>query len=137
MAQIGCKLPSEAKPRMLNCDLGYSFFMVKGRIRFYCGSYEKTSFYRTRSGREIRAFWPLSRKKKFNRCEARKRAFSRYWQRKIVCNSRPAKKIMTHINGHSLFRWPLIVTYYSFRNSIIGKNNKAFKSCYFLLIVLI
>ena len=49
MAQIARKLPSEAKPRMVNCDLGHSFFMAKGRIRFFCGSGEKTRLCRTRS----------------------------------------------------------------------------------------
>ena len=43
MAQIAGKLPSEAKPRMVNCDLGHSFFMAKGRIRVFCGSGEKPS----------------------------------------------------------------------------------------------
>ena len=44
MVQIACKLPSEAKLRIVNWDLGRSFFMAKGRIQFFCGSGEKLRF---------------------------------------------------------------------------------------------
>ena len=57
MAQIARKLPIEAKPRMVNYDLGYSLFMDKGRIRFFFVSGEKGRLFR-----EIRAVWPLTRK---------------------------------------------------------------------------
>ena len=44
MAQIARKLPSEAKPRMVNCDMGHSLFMDKGRIKLFCGSSENFDF---------------------------------------------------------------------------------------------
>ena len=53
MAQIARKLPSEVKPRMVDCDLGHSLFMGKGRIKFFCGSSEKFRFPWPRSGQEI------------------------------------------------------------------------------------
>ena len=37
-------------------------FLDKGRIRFFFVSGEKTRLFRSRSGREIRTFWPLTRK---------------------------------------------------------------------------
>ena len=46
MAQIARKLPSEAKPRMVNCDLEHSLFMDKGRIRFFFVSGEETRLFR-------------------------------------------------------------------------------------------
>ena len=48
--------------KMVNCDLGHSLFIDKGRIRFFFVSGDKTRLFRLRSGREIRAFWPLTRK---------------------------------------------------------------------------
>ena len=59
MAQIARKVPSEAKPRMLNCDLGHSFLWPRVVYDFSAAMARK---HVTRSGREIRAFWPLSRK---------------------------------------------------------------------------
>ena len=47
MAQIARKLPSEAMPRLVNCDLGHYFFMEQGHIRFFCASGEKTIFLRS------------------------------------------------------------------------------------------
>ena len=60
MAQIARKLPSEVRPRIVNCDLGHSLFMDKGRIKFFCGSSEKAL-----SGQEIVLSWLLSRKNIF------------------------------------------------------------------------
>ena len=53
MAQVKRKLPSEAKPRMVNCDLGHFFFMAKGPIRFFCFSGGKLRFPWPRSSQEI------------------------------------------------------------------------------------
>ena len=65
MALIARKLPSEAKPRMVNCDLGHSLFMAEGRIKFFCCCGEKIRLCRTRSVREIRTFGPQYKKIKF------------------------------------------------------------------------
>ena len=65
MAQIARKLPSEVKPRMVNCDLGHSLFMAEGRIKFFCGCGDKKRLCWTRSVREIRAFGPQTRKDYF------------------------------------------------------------------------
>ena len=55
MAQIARKLPSMAKPRMVNCDLGHSLFMAEGRIKFFVAVARKY----------VRAFGPRSTKKYF------------------------------------------------------------------------
>ena len=44
MAQIARKLPSMAKPRMVNCDLGHSWFMAEGRIKFFVAVAKKYVF---------------------------------------------------------------------------------------------
>ena len=62
MAQIARKLPSEAKPSMVNCDLGHSLFMAEGRIKFFCCCGKKIGLCRTRSVREIRTFGPQYKK---------------------------------------------------------------------------
>ena len=41
---------------------GVFFFMGKGRTRFFFVSGEKTRIFDSRCRREIRAFWPLTRK---------------------------------------------------------------------------
>lgn len=41
MSQIARKLAPEAKPRVVNCDLGNSLFTPEGSIRFFCSSAEK------------------------------------------------------------------------------------------------
>ena len=53
MVPTAGKLPSEAKPRLVNYDLGHSFFFVCDK---------KTRLFRTRNIREIRAFGLLTRK---------------------------------------------------------------------------
>ena len=55
MAQIARKLPSEAKPRMVNCDSGHSFFIAKGCILFFSDSGKKTRLW------EVRAFSPQTK----------------------------------------------------------------------------
>ena len=66
MAQIARKLPSEAEPRVVNCDLGHSFFIAKDCTLFFSSRGKKTRLFRTCSIREIRAFSPLIRKKFFD-----------------------------------------------------------------------
>ena len=46
MTQIICKLPSEAKPRMFNCDFDHSFFIGDCRIRFFASVARKYVFAR-------------------------------------------------------------------------------------------
>ena len=42
-----------------------SLFMDKDRIKFFCDSGEKSCFFSAAQRREIRAFWPLTRKQNF------------------------------------------------------------------------
>ena len=56
MAQFARKLPSEAKFRMVNCDLGHSFFMTEGRIRFSAAVARKNVF----AGRAVAGKYVLS-----------------------------------------------------------------------------
>ena len=69
MAQIARKLPSEAKPRMVNCDLGHSLFMAEDCTKFFCDCGEKIRLFRTRGVREIRTFGPQYKKVYFDKCD--------------------------------------------------------------------
>ena len=73
MAQIASKLPSEAKPRMVNCNLGHSFFIAKDCILFF---------------RVIRAFSPLRRKHFLTN----KKIFYLHFSLGFMCHLQPFKR---------------------------------------------
>ena len=50
MAQIARKLPSEAKPRTVNCDLVHFFLVPMDKMQFFFLSGEKKRFFRSRHG---------------------------------------------------------------------------------------
>ena len=100
MAQNAPKLLSEVKPKIINCDLGNSFFVAKGRIRFFCISDEKVRF----------GTFVATVKKKFFSSQGPdntyipgaalpKQTFSRHWRWKILYSTWQQKKIAPN---HSL-----------------------------------
>ena len=150
MAQVKRKLPSKAKPSMVNYGLGHSFFMAKSLIRFFCVSGQEKFrpensiflsqpakmaqiarklqseskprmqtaiwyilFLRQRAKhnfslsvarkhvfsnrREIRAFWPLKRKKKDMTYATEKLHYRRFCHRQFATKVNH-QKMLTHKN---------------------------------------